>query len=510
MPSWSASLRSPVFHLPPLTNWMTPTFQPRAQPRHHHAEGGRGLALAVTGVDEDDRLRAGHGRRVVAGREARRAALVCGTTSGAGESFNQPGCASCWPARACGWRRSRPRTWRSTPRSHPAGRRSGTPSGCRRWRPGPSPGGHEPHPAQADDRLGQPGGGDGPATGVMAAAEYHAAKPGAVARRAMVLAGLRSRYDVVLCEGPAAPPRSTCWTATWSTCRWPGGRAAGDRGGRHRPGRRVAPRCTGPWRCCPTTGHRAGSWSTGCGAIPPCWATAPAPAGAALRRAHPGRAARAWWTSTTDSLTSIARPPIPSEGGDTVDVAAVRWRSGQRRRPRPAAPGAGRAGPLGAIGGGPGPARPGGAAGVEEHPGATWPGSAARAWPRRSSGRTQWWRPAPGCKWRAGPSRTPTGSRAGRGERGLGWLPVVTSFRGDKVLDRPAGRRHRGPGPGARMWPATASTTGGSGRDGPGAVAGGCGRRDPRLARRPVGGDDARTGCSSPTGSAPGWWRGRR
>src|SRR2546423_3666446 len=33
MPRWSASLRSPVFHFPPLMNWTTPTRQPRAQPR---------------------------------------------------------------------------------------------------------------------------------------------------------------------------------------------------------------------------------------------------------------------------------------------------------------------------------------------------------------------------------------------------------------------------------------------------------------------------------------------
>jgi hypothetical protein len=33
MPSWSASFRSPVFHLPPLTNCTTPTRQPLAQPR---------------------------------------------------------------------------------------------------------------------------------------------------------------------------------------------------------------------------------------------------------------------------------------------------------------------------------------------------------------------------------------------------------------------------------------------------------------------------------------------
>ena len=33
MPRWSASLRSPVFHFPPLMNCTTPTRQPRAQPR---------------------------------------------------------------------------------------------------------------------------------------------------------------------------------------------------------------------------------------------------------------------------------------------------------------------------------------------------------------------------------------------------------------------------------------------------------------------------------------------
>src|ERR1041385_5305067 len=31
--SCPASLRSPAFHFPPLTNWITPTRQPRAQPR---------------------------------------------------------------------------------------------------------------------------------------------------------------------------------------------------------------------------------------------------------------------------------------------------------------------------------------------------------------------------------------------------------------------------------------------------------------------------------------------
>src|SRR5881275_2691737 len=33
MPRWSASLRSPVFHLPLLMNCTTPTRQPRAHPR---------------------------------------------------------------------------------------------------------------------------------------------------------------------------------------------------------------------------------------------------------------------------------------------------------------------------------------------------------------------------------------------------------------------------------------------------------------------------------------------
>ncbi|HET6954326.1 MAG TPA: hypothetical protein VFI47_28435, partial [Acidimicrobiales bacterium] len=36
-------------------------------------------------------------------------------------------------------------------------------------------------------------------------------------------------------------------------------------------------------------------------------------------------------------------------------------------------------------------------------------------------------------------------------DAGLGWLPVATSFRGDKVLDRPAGRAVAGPGAGAAV-----------------------------------------------------------
>ena len=66
--------------------------------------------------------------------------MVCGTTSDAGKSH--PGdrrCAGCSPAGACGWRRSRPRTWRSTPTSPPTAPRSAGPRACRRWPRASSP-----------------------------------------------------------------------------------------------------------------------------------------------------------------------------------------------------------------------------------------------------------------------------------------------------------------------------------------------------------------------------------
>ena len=44
-----------------------------------------------------------------------------------------------WPGRACGWRRTRPRTCRTTRWSARTAARSGARSGCRRWRPGRNP-----------------------------------------------------------------------------------------------------------------------------------------------------------------------------------------------------------------------------------------------------------------------------------------------------------------------------------------------------------------------------------
>ena len=212
-----------------------------------------------------------------------------------------------------------------------------------------------------------------------------------------------------------------------------------------------------------------------------------------------------------DSL-ALDRPPapIPGEGGDTVDVAAVRW-------PRVA-----NAGDLDPLRLEPGvqvrwvrSAAELGRPDLVVLPGskntwATWPGSAARAWPRRSSGDAAVVAVCAGLQMAGGTIEDPDGVEGPAGsERGLGWLPVATSFRGDKVLDRPAGSATEGPGqgqdvagyrihhgrvrpdgPGRRGWWLRTA------RSSAGTTAGGRGRRC--------------TGCSSPTGSAPGWWRGRR
>ena len=307
------------------------------------------------------------------------------------------------------------------------------------------------------------------------------------------LAGLRSRYDVVLCEG-RQPRRDQ------PAGRRPGQPAAGpaaglpaivvgdiDRGGVFaaavRDGGAAARR---------PAGHRPGSWSTGCGAIPPCWATLCAdlerrcgvPTWACCRT-------WAWWTSTTRTRwPSIARPTHPRRRGRRVDVAAVRW---------PRVANAGDLDPL--------RLEPGvqvrwvrSAAELGRPDLVVLPGSKNTrdlAWfrgtgfGRRSSGRTpRWWRSAPGCKWRAGPSRTLTGSRAGRERARVGVAAGRDLVPGRQGARPSGGERHRGPGPGAGCGrlphPPRAGPAGRAG-----AVAGGCGRRDPRPARRPVGGDDA-------------------
>ena len=94
-----------------------------------------------------------------------------------------------------------------------------------------------------------------------------------------------------------------------------------------------------------------------------------------------------------------------------------------------------------------------------------------------------------GLQMAGGTIEDPDGVEGPAGSERLGWLPVVTSFRGDKVLDRPAGR-HRGPGPGAGCGrlphPPRAGPAGRAGRRGwwlrtarssAGTTAGGRGRR---------------------------------
>jgi adenosylcobyric acid synthase len=71
-------------------------------------------------------------------------------------------------------------------------------------------------------------------------------------------------------------------------------------------------------------------------------------------------------------------------------------------------------------------------------------------------------------------------------QKGLGWLPVTTDFRGDKVLDRPAGAAAAGPGAGADV--------------------GGYRIHHGRVAAGP----DALTWLVDAAGESLGWWDGER
>ena len=75
---------------------------------------------------------------------------------------------------------------------------------------------------------------------------------------------------------------------------------------------------------------------------------------------------------------------------------------------------------------------------------------------------------------------------ASGGDKGLGWLPVTTDFRGDKVLDRPAGAAAAGPGAGADV--------------------GGYRIHHGRVAAGP----DALTWLVDATGESLGWWDGEQ
>ena len=89
--------------------------------------------------------------------------------------------------------------------------------------------------------LGQP----------VAEADAMSYRPMAAQLREVALASLnrlRAQYDVVICEGPAARPRSTCAPPTWPTWAWP-----------PRPG------CRSSWS----------ATSTAAGCSPPCTARWP-------------------------------------------------------------------------------------------------------------------------------------------------------------------------------------------------------------------------------------------
>ena len=167
-----------------------------------------------------------------------------------------PGCAGCWPGGAWRWRRSRRRTWRSTPRSPPTAPRSATPSGSRRWRPGCAP------EAAMNPVLLKPTGERasqvvvmGRATGVQTAAEYHAVQ----ARRCCRWCSTPSptcgrRFDVVICEGAGSPAEINLLDGDIVNLPLARrGGAAGDRRGRHRPGRGVRLAVRHGGRSCPTT-----------------------------------------------------------------------------------------------------------------------------------------------------------------------------------------------------------------------------------------------------------------
>ena len=211
------------------------------------------------------------------------------------------------------------------------------------------------------------------------AAEYHRRKPALLPVVLDALADLRSPVRRGRLRGRGQPGRDQParrrhrQPAAWP--RRPGCRRSSSATS---TGAACSPRCTARWPCCPTTCGRAcgGSWSTGCGATRPCWATrAPTSSAAAGSR----RSAWCRWrprrVADIDDEDSLAldrrrrRPTGRARPATCSTWPPLRWpRVVERRRPRPAAPRARGAGALGAVGGRAGPPRPGRAAGVEGHP----------------------------------------------------------------------------------------------------------------------------------------------
>ena len=259
MPRWSASLRSPVFHFPPLTNWTTATFHPRAQPRAITPKAADDLPLPWPVLTRTSDL----ARVMVADCRARRREGRAGRLRGHQRRGQVVG------------------GHRAVPAAGPPGRAGGAVQGAEHGAErGASPpdggeighaqwvqalaagrrarGGHEPGAAQAHRRADQPGGGDGRRRRRAVGGRLPRGEGGAAAGRA----GRAGRPAVAAttwwsARGRAGRPRSTCWPATSPTCRW-----------RRRPGCRrsswatssgaaCSPRCSGRGPCCPTTCGRA-------------------------------------------------------------------------------------------------------------------------------------------------------------------------------------------------------------------------------------------------------------
>ena len=549
MPRWSASLRSPVFHLPPLTNCTTPTVQPRAQPRPITPKADDDLPLPWPVFSDDPRLRTCHGPTLEASGPSPVAPPARSGDGGAGGGPR-------------GLRHHQRRRQvvggdRAVPAAGPPGRAGGAVQGPehgaqrrghrRRRRDRPRPvgagpgrrrrarGRHEPHPAQADRRAHQPGGGAGPGpSGERSAAEYHAAKASlrpVVARRPGRpapplrrgdLRGRRRRGR----DQPARPrPRQPAAR--------PRRRPAGDRGGRHRARRGVRRRSTAPWPCCPTTCAAAcgASSSTASGATRRCSAT-PAPSSSAAAACRPSGSCPWLPGVDLDAEDSLAldrwdtdrRADRRADGRSArtsavLDVAAVRL----PRWPTSATStrcGSSRACPVRWVRGGAELGRP---------DLVVLPGSKATrddlAWLRRSGLAARHRRPAAGRRavvaicagaqmagQRDRRSRRRRGAARGR-STGLGWLPRRDPLRARQGA-RPARRRgsSSGPAAGAAGRPATASTTAGSPRAGAAPSRGWSADDGTALGwRRRTGGraPPRCTACSRTTASGPRSCRGR-
>src|SRR5262245_36974963 len=292
-------------------------------------------------------------------------------------------------------------------------------------------------------------------TGVLSASEYHEAKRSLWPVVLEALASLRERFDVVLCEGAGSPAEINLLDGDLANL--PLARAAGlpavvvgdiDRGG-------VFASLYGTVALLPDDlratvrgfvinrlrgdpallGDACAELERRCGV--PTLGVLP----------HLGVVD----IDNEDSL-ALDRPPapIPGEGGDTVDVAAMRW---------PRVANAGDLDPLR----------------LEPGVQVRWVRSVAELGrpdlvvlpgSKNTRGDLAWFRGTglaaavqrsdaavvavcAGLQMAGGAIEDPDGIEGPvGGDEGLGWLPVATSFRGDKVLDRPTGTATGGPGQG--------------------------------------------------------------